>query len=316
MTIDVEALKSRYSLSSIIGRRVKLRKAGAELVGLCPFHAEKTPSFRVNDTKGVYNCFGCGAHGDAIKFIQELDGVGFLDAVQRITNGDFALVEPIDRKNMERIERAERIAAIAEAKRQWVSARSIEGTPAEVYLRSRGITGPVPWSIRFTYAPVRFDKGTGKAGPRLPALIAACQDRSGMIIGVQRVFLTREGTKARMSNPKLSLGQTRGCALRLGPVARRIILCEGPEDGLTLRQRYPRESVWVSLGTGGMPFVELPDEVEEVALAGDNNAPGRLAIEAASTAFEEQKRRVRKFFPAPEFEDFNAELVAQLASAN
>ena len=111
-----------------------------------------------------------------------------------------------------------------------------------------------------------------------------------------------------MTNPKLSLGQTRGCALRLGDVARRIVLCEGPEDGLTLRQLHPRASVWVSLGTGGMAHVELPPEVEEVTLAGDNNAPGRAAIEAAAIAYGEQGRKVRTVFPDPRFEDWNDEL--------
>src|SRR3546814_13332004 len=92
-----------------------------------------------------------------------------------------------------------------------------------------------------------------------------------------------------MANPKLSLGQVRGCALRLGPIAPHIILCEGPEDGLTLRQKHPRASVWVSLGTGAMPHIELPDVIRRVTIAGDNNAPGRLAAETASAAFIEQE---------------------------
>jgi DNA primase len=308
MKIDVEQVKARHSLSAVIGRRVKLRKAGHEHVGLCPFHQENTPSFRVNDTKGLFHCFGCGASGDVIDFIRAIDGLDFRGAVEFLANGDLPAADPIDRVKAERIERAERIEATKEAFRQWASARSITGTPAEIYLRSRGITGPVPWSVRFTYAPIRIDKETGKPGPRLPALIAACQDVRGKIVGVQRIFLDREGRKARMTNPKLSLGQTRGCALRLGDVARRIVLCEGPEDGLTLRQRHPDASVWVSLGTGGLAHVELPPEVEEVILAGDNNAPGRAAIEAAELAYTEQGRKVRPVFPDPRFEDWNDEL--------
>lgn len=311
---NVEEIKARHSLSAIIGRETKLRPSGGEFVGLCPFHQENTPSFRVNDAKGVYNCFGCGRSGDAIQFLQELNGLTFLDALALLANGDLPEIDPIDRAAYERVEQESRLAAMAEAFRQWASARDVAGTPAEIYLRSRGITGPLPWSVRFTYAPLRFDKKTGRAaGPRLPALIFACQNASDKIVGVQRVFLTRDGQKAAMRNPKLSLGQTRGCAVRLGPVARRIILCEGPEDGLTLRQRYPSESVWIALGTGGLPFVELPDEVEEVALGGDNNPPGKAAILAGSEAYTEQGRRVRPFFPAPEFEDFNDEHLGILA---
>ena len=312
--IDVEAVKARFALSAIVGKRVKLRRAGHEFVGLCPFHAEKTPSFRVNDTKGLYNCFGCGANGDAIKFLRELDGLSFLEAVDLITSGDIPETSPIDRTAAAAEERADRQAAIAEAFRQWASARSVEGTLAEIYLRSRGIYMPMPWSIRFTWARPRFDRATGRAaGQLMPALIAACQNKAGKIVGVQRVFLTRDGQKAPMQNPKLSLGQTRGCAVRLGPVARRIILLEGPEDGLTLRQKHPDESIWISLGTGGLPYVELPDEVEQVALGGDNNAAGRAAIAAAAESYAAQGRETATFFPDPRFEDFNDEHLGILA---
>lgn len=306
--IDAQAIKDRIALSSVIGRKVKLRKAGNELVGLCPFHAENTPSFRVNDAKGLYNCFGCNRAGDVFDFLREAEGLSFMEAVNALSGGDLPHAEPIDRERLERVERAERLAARAEAFRQWSKARSIVGTPAEVYLRSRGIVGPVPWSVRFAYAPVRIDTDTGKAGPRLPALMCAVQDARNKIVGVQRVFLDREGRKARMANPKLSLGQTRGCALRLGEIARHVVLVEGPEDGLTLRQRHPGASVWVALGTGGLPFVELPPEVEAVTLAGDNNAPGRRAIEAAAEEYERQGRRVRAVYPDERFEDWNDEL--------
>jgi len=313
--LNIEEIKARHSLSAIVGRETKLRPSGSEFVGLCPFHKENTPSFRVNDAKGLYNCFGCGASGDAIKFLQDLKGLAFLEAVELLANGDLPEIDPIDRAVYERVERESRQAAMAEAMRQWASARDVTGTPAEVYLRSRGITGPLPWSVRFTYAPLRFDKKTSTAaGPRLPALILACQNVSDRIVGVQRVFLTRTGQKAAMRNPKLSLGQTRGCAVRLGPVSRRIILCEGPEDGLTLRQKYPSESVWIALGTGGLPLVELPDEVEEVALGGDNNAPGRAAIKAGKEEYSQQGRKVRPFFPGKDFEDFNDEHLGILAS--
>ena len=131
---------------------------------------------------------------------------------------------------------------------------------------------------------------------------------AGKIVGVQRVYLTEDGQKARMTNPKYSLGQVRGCAVRLGPPAREIMLCEGPEDGLTLRQRHPRASVWVSLGTGAMPFVELPSIIRVVILAGDNNAAGRAAVAAAGGAFASQGRAVRAVYPNPAFKDWNDEL--------
>ena len=306
--IDTQALKARISLSSVVSRKVKLRKAGHEMVGLCPFHDEHTPSFRVNDAKGLFNCFGCNKAGDVVDFVMMTEGLSFMDAINVLSSGDLPHCQPIDRAKLDRAEKAGRTAAREEAFRQWSKARSIAGTPAEVYLRSRGITGPVPWSVRFAYAPITIDADTGKAGPRLPALMCAVQDVRNKIVGVQRVFLDREGRKAAMANPKLSLGQTRGCAQRLGDAQRRVVLIEGPEDGLTIRQRHPRASVWVALGTGGLPYVELPPEVEEVTLAGDNNAPGRLAIERAAEVYGQQGRKVRCVYPDERFEDWNDEL--------
>ncbi len=78
---DLDALRSRVVLSEIVGRSIKLRKAGREWKALCPFHEEKTPSFTVSDEKGFYHCFGCGAHGDAIRWLMEKDRMGFGDAV-------------------------------------------------------------------------------------------------------------------------------------------------------------------------------------------------------------------------------------------
>ncbi len=308
--IDTDAVKARYALSAVVGRWVKLRKAGHELVGLCPFHAENTPSFRVNDGKGLYHCFGCGASGDIIDFVRAAEGVDFTGAVRWLTNGEELIpVDPAWRARQARVERGERSAAILAAQTQWHEARSVVGTPAESYLRSRGITAPIPASIRFGRVPLWRDKTTGKDGRPFPALIAACQNMRGTVVGVQRIYLTEDGHKARVANPKLSLGQVRGCAVRLGPVAREIILCEGPEDGLTLRQRFPGTSVWVALGTGNLPFVELPEGVVAVTIAGDNNAPGRAAVAAGSEAFAAQGREVRTIYPDPAFKDWNDELM-------
>ncbi len=77
-----DELRSRVTLSEVIGRKVKITRAGREFKACCPFHHEKTPSFTINDDKQFYHCFGCGAHGDAIKFIMEHDNLGFMDAVE------------------------------------------------------------------------------------------------------------------------------------------------------------------------------------------------------------------------------------------
>ncbi|MET0363813.1 MAG: CHC2 zinc finger domain-containing protein, partial [Sphingobium sp.] len=77
----LDELRARTTLSTLIGKSVKVLKAGREYKACCPFHNEKTPSFTINDEKGFYHCFGCGAHGDAIRFLTEAQGLGFVDAV-------------------------------------------------------------------------------------------------------------------------------------------------------------------------------------------------------------------------------------------
>lgn len=156
------------------------------------------------------------------------------------------------------------------------------------------------------FAPVRIDPDTGAYGPKLPAMIAACQDVDGSIMGIQRTFLTRDGTKARMNNPRLSLGQIRGGALRLEPEAPTITLCEGIEDGLSLVRMFPGMSVWVALGAGNLPFVSLPPSVRRVVLAGDTDAPGQAAVAVARDAYEARRIEVETIFPRAAT-DFNEE---------
>lgn len=82
----IDELRARVSIADVIGAKVKLTKKGREYQGLCPFHNEKTPSFTVNESKGFYHCFGCGAHGDIIKFEMEANGLPFIDALQKLAH--------------------------------------------------------------------------------------------------------------------------------------------------------------------------------------------------------------------------------------
>lgn len=80
----LDELRARTVLSAVIAPSVKLIRAGREWKACCPFHQEKTPSFTVNDQKGFYHCFGCGAHGDAIRFLTDARGMSFMDAVKEL----------------------------------------------------------------------------------------------------------------------------------------------------------------------------------------------------------------------------------------
>src|SRR5471030_2648144 len=82
----LDELRSRVSLADLVGKRVKLARKGREYGGLCPFHNEKTPSFYVVEDKQFFHCFGCGAHGDAIGFLMEYSGLGYIDALKDLAS--------------------------------------------------------------------------------------------------------------------------------------------------------------------------------------------------------------------------------------
>lgn len=91
-------LKSKIVLSDIIGRSVQIIRRGRNKVACCPFHKEKTPSFNINDDKGFYHCFGCGAHGDVISFIMAQEGLDFKNAVEKLANDNGIELPKLDEK--------------------------------------------------------------------------------------------------------------------------------------------------------------------------------------------------------------------------
>ena len=102
----LDELRARTTLSAIIAPSVKLIRAGREWKACCPFHNEKTPSFTVNDDKGFYHCFGCGAHGDAIRFLTDNRGMPFMDAVKELAAKAGMDVPAPDPRAKERADRA------------------------------------------------------------------------------------------------------------------------------------------------------------------------------------------------------------------
>lgn len=101
MAHDLDALRRDNPVSAVVGRYVKLRKNGPEFDGLCPFHNEKSPSFTVNDAKGFYHCFGCGAHGDMFDFIMRQEQVEFPEACRRLGSEPRRAVSPVSSPELE-----------------------------------------------------------------------------------------------------------------------------------------------------------------------------------------------------------------------
>lgn len=313
----VAEAKERHNLSDIIGRHTELKRRGArELVGLCCFHQERTPSLEINDAKGFYHCHGCGASGDALTFLQRKEGMSFIDAMRSLLGDGFPVVSP-DERAKRKAEDAELMRGrINLARSIWATSVPAQDTPAEVYARSRGIVAPLPLSIRFGMHPRWRNPETGEIGKNYPAMVCALQDENGKIVGVQCVFLKDDGrgkydrprTDGSRPKAKLSFGQLVGGALRLGPVADEVFITEGPEDALTLMQDMPGQSIWASCGTANMSRLRLPAEVSRVTLAGDNAPSGKAAVEEATSAYIAQGLQVRPYFPNSRFKDFNDQL--------
>jgi len=180
----LDELRARLPLGAVVGRRVQLRRVGRDLKGLCPFHAEKTPSFHVREDKGFYHCFGCGAHGDVIRFVMNTENLGFLDAVEKLA-AEAGLSVP--KPTPEAAAAAARQASLAEvaetaARHFAASLWRREGAAALAYLRGRGLADEtirafgLGWSGEGRGALAQALKGEGVTVEQLVAVGLMKQD--------------------------------------------------------------------------------------------------------------------------------------------
>src|SRR5690242_15336693 len=139
----LDELRARTTLSGVIMPTVKLIRAGREWKACCPFHNEKTPSFTVNDDKGFYHCFGCGAHGDAIRFLTDNRGLPFMDAVKELAAKAGLDVPAPDPRAREQAEQTASLTDVMAEVARYYSEQlnGLGGTDARDYLKRRGI-GP------------------------------------------------------------------------------------------------------------------------------------------------------------------------------
>ena len=151
----LDELRARTSLSALIGKTTKLTKAGREMRGCCPFHNEKTPSFYVNDEKGFYHCFGCSAHGDAIRWMTDQRGLPFMDAVKELAQAAGLEVPAADPRAAKKAERQKGLyEAMADAAAFFnEQLHGIAGAEARAVLEKRGISGETARAFGFGFAP-------------------------------------------------------------------------------------------------------------------------------------------------------------------
>ena len=151
----IQDLRDRLSLSEIIGKRVKLTRAGREYKGCCPFHREKSPSFYVNDEKQFYHCFGCGAHGDAVGFVMQHDNLSFPEAVEALALQAGMDVPKQSVEDREYLKKEKSLYTLCDEAAKWFEAQLHDPRNKEVYnyISGRGLSLETLNAFRLGFAP-------------------------------------------------------------------------------------------------------------------------------------------------------------------
>lgn len=312
----LDELRARTTLSTLVGRTTKLQKAGREYKACCPFHSEKSPSFYVNDDKGFYHCFGCGAHGDAIRWMTEARGLPFMDAVKELAGAagmDMPAPDPAARA---RAERASGLGDLNTRAAEWYRRQlaGIEGAAARAYLDGRGLGQHARDTFGLGFAPDRRD-GIARAveGAKPAELVEAglliqpedkarapydrfrgrlmipIRDQRGRVIAFGGRIIGA-GEPKYLNSPETPLfdkGRTLFNLDRAGPAARRsgrILVAEGYLDVIALDQAGIAEVV-APLGTAltEAQMARLWALVDAPILCFDGDAAGRKAGVRAAT---------------------------------
>ncbi|RFA37526.1 DNA primase [Alkalilimnicola ehrlichii] len=166
-------LLTRVDIVEVIGERLELKRVGSNLQALCPFHSEKTPSFTVSPSKQFYHCFGCGAHGTAIRFLMEHDRLGFRDAVETLAQrAGMALPEEArDEREEQYGELYKLLGKASQHYQRWLREHP-ERETAVAYLKRRGLSGDIAAQYGLGFAPPGWDN-LARALGRSPKLVIA-----------------------------------------------------------------------------------------------------------------------------------------------
>lgn len=314
---QLEELKRNFDLVERIRQDVPdLKRQGREWLGRCPFHGGR--SFTVIPEKRFWYCFGCGQHGDAIKYLREISGCSFLEAVAEMNGGIAVEVsrEVREARALEDRRREEDIARQQQKKRLaahalWKSSLPIAGTPAERYLTGRGLAPPFPPTLRFQpRCKARWqeaDPETGEVKDRsatLPALIALVMASDRTLATVHRIYLDRaaaagegpvgKATDLPPEDVKKLHGPPLDGAVRLSEPADDLVLTEGVETGLAVlealraraeRKGLPVPAVWSAISAGQLLRIRLGQYLpRRIVVMADHDATSgtgeRMAVRA------------------------------------
>lgn len=234
-------------------------------VAFCPAHPNtNTPALRLADGEGGRLLALCSAGCRFGDIAAELRGRGLQgsgnDFRARMMQGKSVSPSHTDAARLER------------ARKSWASAGPISGTLAERYLRARHVRGPLPEALRFD------PDAWHPTGRRLPTMMA--EVRLGCaLVGVHRTYLAEPSVKAATEPAKAMLGPCGGGAVRLSDGSGPLVVGEGIETMLTLRDARSSARCWAALSTSGVAGLRLPETVGELIIAPDGDAPGRTAAD-------------------------------------
>ncbi len=287
-------MSARPNAADIV-RALAGRWHGARGMCRCPAHDDCTPSLSIHegaDGKVLVKCFG-GCDQERVIHALRVLGLwgGGRNTRPRSDGGDDRSKADID---AERAEWARQI---------WNRCMRAEGSLVEVYLGGRGIDIPIPADIRF-HPCLRH----GPTGRELPCMVAAVRDIDGRVVGIHRTFLAHDGRgKAKLQNPKLSLGPVRSNAVHLVPAGRELLIAEGIETGLAVLQASGRPT-WAAVSAGNLEVLRLPalPLAAEVLICADRdgNRAGQAAAYRAARRWRNEGRRMRIAVPDEIDSDF------------
>lgn len=152
----LDELRSRIAITDVVGSKVKLTKKGREYLGLCPFHNEKTPSFTVNENKGFYHCFGCGAHGDIIRFEMDANGLPFIEAVKKLAGKIGLQLPTLSKDNQEQASKRKSLYEIMDIACSFFEKNlrlPIGAKGLDYFQNKRGLSDDTLKKFRLGYAP-------------------------------------------------------------------------------------------------------------------------------------------------------------------
>lgn len=304
----IQELLNRVDIVDVVDKSVPLKKAGANYSACCPFHNEKSPSFTVSPTKQFYHCFGCGAHGTAIGFVMEYQGLSFVEAIHELAK-NVGMIVPQESRDLDK-PAPKVVIGLQDALQQaaqYYKAELKKSQRAIDYLKARGLSGQVAAKFQIGYAPAGWqnlqsvfpnyenealtvaglvvENEQGRRYDRFrDRIMFPIHDQKGQVIGFGGRVINPEDTPKYYNSPETPLFQ-KGHELYGLFLARRAIrdagralVVEGYMDVVALAQ-YGVEYAVAALGTATTPFhiTKLMRQADEIVFCFDGDNAGRTA---------------------------------------